>query len=139
MCTHWCAMRMKMKQMKKDNTFRNLIFGIVGLGILIQIVLFIVADDILYQASGLWMGIFISCACAFHMKRSIEDALDLGEDGAIKHTRIAYATRMVIAAIVIVIFLVKNLGNPLTLLIGLFPLKISAYLQPVIAKLLDKQ
>lgn len=124
--------------MKKDNTLRNLILGIVAIGFLIQIVLLIVGKRHIYNAIGLWTGIVLVCGIAVHMKRSIEDALDLGEDGAIKHIRIAYATRMVVAALVMGSLIILDIGNPITLLIGMFPLKLSAYLQPYIHKILDK-
>lgn len=123
---------------KKDTTLLELLIGIILLGAVIQIVCLIISKDYLYNAIGLWSGIAIACFTAIHMKRSIEDALDLGEEGAKKHVRSGYAFRMVVTLIVAGVVVCFNLGNPITLLIGLFPLKISAYLQPHMHKLLKK-
>lgn len=120
--------------MKKDNTLVELLTGIVLLGVVIQIICLIVSKDYLYNAIGLWSGIAIACFSAIHMKRSIEDALDLGEEGATKHVRTAYATRMLITLLIMGIVIYFNFGNPITLLVGVFPLKISAYLQPYMNK-----
>lgn len=120
---------------KKDNILLELLVGIILLGILIQFVCAIVSKDYLYNAIGLWSGISVACFMAIHMKRSIEDALDLGEDGAVKHARKAYALRTIVAFLVIGIVIYFNLGNPITLVIGIFPLKISAYLQLYMHKL----
>ena len=57
-------------------------------------------DDLLYHSVGLWIGAFIGAFMATHMKKSIEIALDLGEEGALKYTRKAYVFRMAVVAIV---------------------------------------
>lgn len=121
--------------MKKENTLLELLVGIIFLGVTIQLVVVIVSKNYLYNAIGLWSGIAIACISTIHMKRSIEDALDLGERGAIKHIRIAYLKRMLITTVVMGVVIHFHLGNPITLLIGVFPLKLAAYLQPLIHKL----
>ena len=121
--------------MKKENTLLELLVGIIFLGVTIQLGVVIVSKNYLYNAIGLWSGIAIACVSTIHMKRSIEDALDLGERGAIKHIRIAYLKRMLIAIVIMGVVIYFHLGNPISLLIGVFPLKLAAYLQPLIHKL----
>ncbi len=121
--------------MKKESTLQELLVGIILLGVGIQIVVAIVSKDYLYNAIGLWSGIGVACFSAIHMKRSIEDALDLGEQGATKFVRMAYLKRMLITLVIMGIVIYFNLGNPITLLIGVFPLKLAAYLQPLLHKL----
>lgn len=121
--------------MKKSNILMELLVGIILLGVVIQIVCIFVSKDYLYNAIGLWTGIAVACFMAVHMKRSIEDELDLGEEGAQKHARSAYATRTVVTLLIIGIVIYFNLGNPITVVIGIFPLKLSAYLQPQIHRL----
>lgn len=120
--------------MKKNDTLQELLVGIILLGIAFQMVCICVSKDYLYNAVGLWSGIAIACFMAIHMKRSIEDALDLGEEGAEKYARKAYVIRVLVAALIIGVVIYFNLGNPITLVIGIFPLKPSAYLQPQIHK-----
>ena len=121
--------------MKKENTLFELLIGIILSGVILQIVVAIISKDYLYNAIGLWSGIAIACFMAIHMKRSIEDVLDLGEEGGVKHMRSTYLVRMTIVAIAMGIVICFNLGNPITLLFGALTLKIAAYLQPYINKL----
>lgn len=121
--------------MKKNNILVELLAGIISLGVLIQIGMLIATENYLYNAIGLWTGIGIACFMAIHLKRSIEDELDLGEEGAVKHARTAYATRTAITLVVIGIVIYFKIGNPFTVVLGIFPLKLSAYLQPLIHKI----
>lgn len=121
--------------MKKENTLLELLVGIIFLGLVIQVVCIFVSKNYLYNAIGLWSGIAIACFSAIHMKRSIEDALELGEHQATKYVRGAYVKRMLIALVAMGIVIYFNIGNPIMLLIGVFPLKIAAYLQPFVHKL----
>lgn len=124
--------------MKKNQTLLELLAGIIVLGVGIQIVCLIVSKHYLYDAVGLWSGIGICCFSAIHMQRSIEDAIDLGEAGAKKHVGLGYATRMVVTLLVAGAVIYFKVGNYVTLLIGVFPLKLAAYLQPVTHKLFEK-
>ena len=121
--------------MKKNHTLLELLVGILVLGVGIQIVCLIVSKQYLYDAVGLWSGIGLCCFSAIHMQRSIEDAIDLGEAGAKKHVAFGYATRMVVTLLVAGAVIYFKVGNYVTLLIGVFPLKLAAYLQPVTHKL----
>ena len=124
--------------MKKNDILTELLAGIISLGILTQIVMLIAFKNYLYNAIGLWAGIGVACFMAIHLKRSIEDELDLGEEGAMKHARTAYATRTLITFIVLGVVIYFKLGNPFTVVLGIFPLKLSAYLQPLIHKVFLK-
>ena len=121
--------------MKKNNILIELLSGILFLGVFIQVICCFVVERQLYNAIGLWAGIAIACFMVIHMKRSIEDVLDIGEEGAVKYARNAYIFRTIIALVVIGIVVIFKLGNPITLVMGIFPLKISAYLQPYIHKI----
>lgn len=121
--------------MKKENTLLELLIGIILSGVVIQIIFIIIWKDYLYNAIGLWSGIGVACFWAVHLKRSIEDSLDLGMEGGPKHARNAYMTRMLVTAVALGIVIYFRLGNPIALVIGIFPLKIAAYLQPFTHKL----
>jgi hypothetical protein len=124
--------------MKKNETLIELLIGILVIGIIIQIACLIASNNYLFDAVGLWSGVGICCFSAIHMYRSIEDAVDLGESGAIKYVRKKYAVRMLIVIIIVGSVIYFQLGNYVTLLIGVFPLKLSAYLQPITHKLVKK-
>ena len=120
--------------MKKNNILLELIAGIILFGIVEQVVCLIVSKDYLYNSIGLWIGVGLACFMAIHMKRSIEDALDLGEEAGAKHVQKSYGVRMGVVAIAIIVALVFKLGNPITIVLGIFPLKFAAYAQPLIHK-----
>ena len=124
--------------MKKENTLFELLVGIVFFGIVMQIICVCVSRNYWYDAVGIWSGIAISCFSAIHMKRTIEDAIDLGESGAVKHIRLGYVKRMLVAFLVVGIVLYFKVGNPLTVLISIFSLKMAAYLQPLVHKIISK-
>ena len=124
--------------MKKDNTLLEMLVGIILWGLLVQIVLLIGFKDYLYNAIGLWCGVAVSAGMAIHMKRSIEDILDLGGPFADKNYRADAAKRMSMAALVIGVVFYFGLGNPLTVLAGIFSLKISAYSQPYMHNIFQK-
>lgn len=137
-CLPGMRMKTRKRKMKKDKTLTELIVGIIFLGAVAQIIILIAFQNDLYNAAGLWSGIVIGIGMAVHMKHSIEDALDLGEEGAPKHIRKTYAFRMTVVIIAMGCVLYFDFGNPLTLLVGLIALKISAYLQPYMHKLFLK-
>ena len=124
--------------MKKDNTLSEMLVGIILWGLIVQIVLLVGFKDYLYNAIGLWSGIAIAAGMAIHMKRSIEDILDLPGPYAAQDYRGGFAKRMSMAALVIIVVFYFELGNPLSLLAGIFSLKISAYTQPYMHKLFQK-
>ena len=122
---------------KKDNTLLEMLGGIIIWGILSQVVLCIFCKNYLYNAIGLWCGIVVAGGMAIHMKRSIEDAYDMQVDIG-KQIRVDSIKRMLVAAVVIGTVFYFEAGNPLTVLVGIFSLKISAYAQPYMHKLFRK-
>ena len=124
--------------MKNDYTLPEMLAGILLMGVILQIVLLIFGENHGYNAIGLWCGILVAVIWTVHMKRSIEDALDLDIERAENHARKGYAVRMVIAGVLIGMTLYLDLGNPLTILMGVTALKLTAYLQPLMHKVFLK-
>lgn len=116
---------------------KDLIIGMVLLGLIVQIILFFF-PNLLYNSSGLWIGVLVGIALSIHMRVSLETAVEQDEEGAVKYMRSRYLIRYVAAAVVLCAVLYLDLGNIITLLIGLMSFKLSAYAQPVIHKLTDK-
>ena len=124
--------------MKKNKTLMELLAGICFFGVIIQVLCLLALEKNFYHAIGLWTGIAIACFIAIHLKRSIEDSLDLGPEGAEKHARKSYVVRTVVTLLVAGIVVYFNLGNPITLVIGIFTLKLAAYIQPHTHKLFER-
>lgn len=125
--------------MKKNSTLRELLIGIFFVGIIAQIVCLIFLKRHLYHAIGLWVGVFISAGMAIHMQRSIEDGLDLAGDVGVKHMKKAYLMRTMVVCILVAVVIYFDLGNPITILLGITALKIAVYLQPLVHKVVQKR
>ncbi len=123
---------------KKDSTLSEMIIGMICWGIIIQILLLVFFENILYNAIGLWCGVVISIAMAVHMRESIEEALNYTEKYAKKKMQADSAKRMTLAAIAMGVVFYLKIGNPLTVLAGIFALKVSAYAQPLMHKMIQK-
>lgn len=123
---------------KKDKTLKEMIIGMGCWGIMVQILLLVFFENVLYNSAGLWCGIAVSVGMAIHMKDSIEEALNYTEDAAPKKMQADSMKRMTFAAIAIGLVFYLKLGNPLTVLAGVFALKISAYVQPLMHKFFQK-
>jgi len=125
---------MKKRRNSVNQTLQELLVGIVLIGILIQIICFLISNKVWYDSVGIWCGIGVACFMAIHMKRSIEDEVDIGALDAPAYARKAYAIRTVVALVVIGVVVYFQLGNPITIVIGIMSLKLSAYLQPTMHK-----
>lgn len=121
-----------------------LLYGVVGLVLILGLFSLSVPlekwfDDSIWQIIlGYIFGIIFSVATIFHMTSSVETALEMGEYGALKHTRISYIIRMVALVAVFAIMIIFHMGNIFAMLFGLLSLKISAYAQPITHKLIIK-
>ena len=124
--------------MKKNDILKELIIGIILFGAIEQVICLIVSSDYLYNSIGLWCGVALAIFMAIHMKRSIEDTLDLNPEDGVKHMRKSYGTRMAVVAVAVIGILISKLGNPIMLVIGMLPLKFSAYAQPLIHNVLAR-
>ena len=125
--------------MKKINdTLFEMLLGIIVWGLLVQIVLLVGFKDYLYNAIGLWCGIVVDIGWAIHLKRSIEEVIYYTGEYAEREYRAGAGKRLAFAAILIGVVFYFEWGNPLTLLIGVFSLKIAAYAQPGMHKILQK-
>jgi hypothetical protein len=120
-----------------NNALPGLLIGILIYGALFQIIGMWLVEDRLRYTTGLWIGIACAMFMAIHMAISIEDAVNLSEEGAKKKTIGSAMLRYIVVLGVLVVMIYFNLGMMLPAFFGLLGLKISAYLQPVIQRLRD--
>ncbi|MCR5418677.1 MAG: hypothetical protein K6E84_07160 [Lachnospiraceae bacterium] len=112
----------------------ELLCGILLCGVVCQIGLILFGKGALYHSAGLWIGIVLALIGAFHMTWSLDKALDLGAEGAVKKMRTYALLRYGVVLIVLGVMMILNFANPLTVFLGLIELKVAAYLQPFIHK-----
>ena len=118
----------------KDMTLIKIVYGL-----LIQVICFFVAGDLLKATVGLWIGIIAAILMLRNMRDSLIEALDLGEAGAKKYVQSAYMKRYLAVVVVFVVVSLSGIANVLTLLAGVMGLKVSAYLQPIKHKFFSKE
>ena len=123
---------------KPDELTREMIITMVIYGIILQIICVFLSGDLLKMTCGLWIGIAIGAGMLIHMKNSLIEALDLGEAGAKKYMQKSYMKRYIVVVVVFIAVAYLDIANVLTLLAGVMGLKVSAYLQPVLQKVLKK-
>ena len=124
----------KPEQVVKDMTLIMIVYGL-----LIQVICFFVAGDLLKATVGLWIGIVAAVLMLRNMRDSLIEALDLGEAGARKYVQSAYMKRYIAVVVVFVVVSLLDIANVLTLLAGVMGLKVSAYSQPIKHKIFSKE
>ncbi len=116
----------------------ELILGTVIIGVIIQLTVLFFLPDKLFLSIGLWLGVAVGCGMIWHMNRAIEEGVELGKDGAIAHIRKQYLIRTLAVAIMLGLVFYCQIGSVLTMFIGIMGLKVAAYQQPLLHKLLQK-
>ena len=120
---------------KKCDSLGELLAGIGAYGILCQAVICVFfGRKLFYHSSGLWIGVIMAAAMAFHMTWSLDKALDLPEGDARKKIYFGYLRRYVILGAMLAIFCISDKLDPIVFFIAYITLKLSAYLQPLTHK-----
>ena len=130
--------RMKKRKWKINDTFLELLFGIMLVGIFGTLMIMLLIHDKGYSAGGFVAGVVISVMMLTHMYFELEKALYMGEAGALKHTRMTSGLRMVVVTAVMMVLAYSGIVNIFALLTGAMSLKVSAYIQPFTHKFLIK-
>lgn len=121
-----------------NESLPDLIYGIIGFGIICQIFGLIVVDNLLNYSIGLWMGVLIAIAMSFHMALTLNRAVEKNAKDAQGYATVQNLLRYFIVVIILGILMLTNIGNPLACFAGIMGIKVSAYLQPVWKKILQK-
>lgn len=124
--------------MKLSETLAELFAGIAAAGLLFQTTIVWLVKDRLSYSVGLWIGVFLAAALAWHMQRGIESALALGEGGAQKAMRTQSLIRYAAVVLILGVLMCTEAANPLSAFLGVMTLKVAAYLQPVTHKVISK-
>jgi len=120
-----------------DMTIVDILYLILG-----EIIIFAFLPNKKLYAIGFLVGVVISIISTIHMKITLEHALHHLEKSAVKRSIVAYVIRMSFIALIFCGMYVTGVGNLLAGLIGMFALKLSAYLQSftheIIKKIIEK-
>lgn len=97
-----------MMKKKIDPTLLELWIGILAYGIVFELALLLLARDPAYGI-GLWIGIFLALAGAFHMWWSLNRGLELPQKAAVKSVSTQNIIRYVAIAAALAVLMCTNL------------------------------
>ncbi len=125
-----------MTRLRKINTaLPGLLLGIILFGILCQVVVFFLVEDKTGYSVGLWVGVFTAIFMAFHMAVTLNTAVERDVKGAQASATRQNIFRYFIVVVILGILMLTEVGNPLAAFAGVMGLKVSAYMQPLFARL----
>ncbi|MCR5144547.1 MAG: hypothetical protein K6B67_04495 [Lachnospiraceae bacterium] len=115
----------------------GLVIGIIVYGLIIQFTGVWFVEDKIRYSSGLWIGIACAIGMAVHLAIVIEEAVRFN-DGNTKRLSVKSVLRYAVVVVVIFLMMYFNLGNLVTAFLGILGLKVSAYVQPFMHKVIFK-
>lgn len=122
-----------------NDALPGLVLGIIVYGIVVELTGVWFVTDKLRYTTGLAIGIGLAVGMAVNMAVVLQDAVDTyGESGAQRRIVAKSVLRYLVVVIVFLVMMKWNLGNLFTAFIGVFGLKVSAYMQPVAHKFMSK-
>ena len=122
----------RLKEMNR--ALLELDMGILFCGVICQLVGMWPARHKGLYAVALWLGILLALLGTWHIYRTLDRALDLG-DGAAKVMVTGNLLRYAVLCIILGIIMVTNVLNPLIVFLGYMTMKVAAYIQPFTHKL----
>lgn len=113
------------------DTLKELFAGILAALLLFQATIVWLVRDRLSYSLGLWIGGALAAALAWHMWKTLDRALSMGEEGAQKTMRRQSAVRYGMIVVILGILMITEAANPLAAFLGIMTLKVAAYIQPI--------
>jgi len=126
---------MKTRLRKINTALPGLLFGIIFFGLLCQVLVFFLVEDKAGYSIGLWIGVLTAIFMAVHMAVTLNTAVERDVKGAQAAATRQNIIRYLVVVIILGILMLTQIGNPLAAFAGVMGLKVSAYLQPLFAKL----
>lgn len=123
-----------------NESLPGLIAGIVIYGLIVQLTGVWFVQDKLGYSIGLWYGIAIAVGMGINLAVVIYDAVTFGGDEK-ANGRIVVAKSLLRYIVVAVLFFILGyfeFGSIITAFIGVMGLKVSAYVQPLLNKIVNK-
>lgn len=119
-----------------NDALPGLVGGILLYGVLVQLAgVWFVRDKLGYSV-GLWFGIAVAVGLSINIATVIYDSVTLDGGGRAARRIIAKSVlRYLVVTVLFLLFGYLELGNLFTAFLGLLGLKVSAYAQPLLAKI----
>lgn len=118
-----------------NDSLPDLFTGILIFGLLAELVPVWFVNDKAGYTIGLVIGIISALFVAWHMAWTLDKAFSYDEETATRQLQKGSALRYGAQLVVLGILMVTGFGNPLAAFLGMWGLKVSAYLSPFTHKL----
>lgn len=119
-------------------TLKEMSCGILLWGLLFALAFVWFSDSETAFLLSLFAGVLGAVGMAFHMCRFVEDSLELTQEDASKHMKKGVLLRTA-AAMVLVVLVWRLHGDIIAVFLGLLTLKLGAYTQPLIHRLIGRR
>ncbi len=123
-----------MSQVKE--TIIGFLIGIGIYAVLIELVGFFFSEDLFSYTLGLLFGVGVAIFLIIHMAKTLDRALDLPQEQAVKYTRRQSFLRLAVMLAAMVIALMVEQFNFIAVILGMLGLKMGAFIAPKLLKLL---
>lgn len=117
-----------------DPTVRDLLTGALLYGIIVEIAGLIFVENRMSYSLGILVGYICVTFMLCHMYLTLEKALDMDPDSASKYSLRNNILRYVVVAVIVVVAAWIPQISAIAIIIMIFGMKISAFLQPQISK-----
>lgn len=124
--------------LRENKTLHEMYIGILASNLLLAIVALIVSSNKVMALLGVLEGLLIAAFYITHMAVSIDDALCLDQKGAMAQMRKHMLIRYVIVCIALGLICYFYLGDPIFCVISCLTVKLGAYLQPIIHRIINR-
>lgn len=115
-------------------TLRGFYIGIGIYALVIEVIGLIFSGNRLAYTIGVLFGVIISIYLTIHLAKTIDRALELPQEPAIRHMQIQSVKRLFITLFVLTIGLMVEWINFIALVLGLFGRKAGALMAPTLLK-----
>lgn len=122
---------------EKNRTLLEMYAGLLFWGIVCQLVGMLFVQDKFFYSLSLWFGIALAFVSVLHMYRTLDRALEFGEE-ATKIIFRGYMIRYVLFILILIIIMVTGVMNPLVVFLAYMGMKVTALIQPITHKLCNK-
>lgn len=131
-------MKKLIKRLKQLNpSLPLLLLGIIIWGLLVQITGVWFVEDKIRYSTGTWIGVALAVFMAINLALVIDSAVERASK--VGTLRFKSIIRYLVVIIVFVVMVYFNLGNWISAFISMLGLKVSAYAQPLIIKIIHKE
>lgn len=121
-----------MSQVKE--TIIGFLIGIGIYAVLIELVGFFFSEDLFSYTLGLLFGVAVAIFLIVHMAKTLDRALDLPQEQAVKYTRRQSFLRLAVMLAAMVIALLVEQFNFIAVILGMLGLKMGAFIAPKLLK-----